>query len=93
MPTSKLLVWTGRIVSALAVLFLIMDGAIKVANIQPVVDASLQLGLPVDLAPRLGILLLVCVALYLVPRTSLLGAVLLTRYLGGAIAIHARAAS
>jgi hypothetical protein len=84
------MLWAGRILSALAVLFLIMDGAIKVVNIQPVVDASLLLGLPVDLAPWLGALLLACVAIYLLPRTSVLGALLLTGYLGGAVAIQAR---
>jgi hypothetical protein len=82
--------WVGRIISALPVLFLIFDGAIKVANIQPVVDASVLLGLPVELAPSIGSLLLACVAVYLVPRTSVLGAILLTGYLGGAISIQMR---
>ncbi len=89
-PSVKPMLWTGRIVSALPVSFLALDGAIKLANIQPVVDASQLLGLPVDLAPTFGILLLACVAIYLIPRTSALGAILLTGYLGGAIAIQAR---
>jgi hypothetical protein len=71
-------------------LFLIFDGSIKLANIQPVVDSSILLGLPVDLAPTLGILLLASLVIYLIPRTAVLGAVLLTGYLGGAIAIQAR---
>ncbi len=87
---SKAQVWTGRVLSAIAVLFLIFDGAIKVVNLQPVVDASVQLGLPIDLAPRIGGLLLVCLVIYLIPRTAVIGAVLLTGFLGGAIAIQAR---
>lgn len=82
--------WVGRVISALAVLFLTFDGVIKVLNIQPVVDSSVLLGLPVELAPRLGILLLACVAFYVIPHSAVLGAVLLTGYLGGAIAIQAR---
>jgi len=82
--------WTGRIISGLAVLFLLFDGVIKLINIQPVVDSSIQLGLPVDLAPRVGILLLVCLAVYLIPQTAVLGAILLTGYLGGAVATRAR---
>jgi hypothetical protein len=88
--TSKVTRWIGRIISALAVLFLIFDGTIKVLNLSFVVDASQLLGLPVELAPTLGILLLACLAVYLFPRTSALGAILLTGYLGGAIAIQAR---
>jgi hypothetical protein len=88
--TSKAQVWAGRVLSGLAVLFLIMDGAIKVVNIQPVVDASVLLGLPIDLAPRIGALLLACIIVYLIPRTAVVGAVLLTGFLGGAIAIQAR---
>jgi hypothetical protein len=84
------MLWTGRILSALAVLFLTFDATIKLFNIQPVVDASRLLGLPVDLAPALGVILLACLAIYLLPRTAALGAVLLTGYLGGAIAIQAR---
>ncbi len=82
--------WIGRVLSALPVLFLIMDGAMKVFNIQPVIDASQQLGLPVDLAPTIGGLLLVCVLVYLIPRTAVLGAILLTGFLGGALSIQAR---
>jgi hypothetical protein len=88
--TAKPMLWAGRVVSALPVLFLIFDGVIKLMNIQPVVDASMQLGLPLELAPKLGVLLLACLVVYLIPRTSALGAVLLTGYLGGAIAIQAR---
>lgn len=88
--TSKAMRWIGRVVTAVPVLFLLLDGAIKLPNIQPVVDASIELGLPLELAPWLGAILLTCLAIYLVPRTAVLGAILLTGYLGGAIAIHAR---
>jgi hypothetical protein len=88
--TSKFQTWSGRIVSALAVLFLLMDGAMKVVNIQPVVDASVQLGMPIDLAPKLGALLIALVVVYLIPRTAMLGALLLTGFLGGAVAMQVR---
>ena len=87
---SKTTLWVGRIMSALPILFLIFDAVIKVINIQPVIDASVQLGLPVGLAPSIGILLLVCLVVYLIPQTAVLGAILLTGYLGGAIAIQLR---
>jgi hypothetical protein len=80
----------GVIVSALPVLFLLFDTVIKLVMIQPVVDSFTQLGWPVHLAFGLGLLELVCLALYVTPRTSLLGAILLTGYLGGAIGTHAR---
>src|SRR5262245_45645797 len=92
-PSSNATLWIGRILSGLAVLFLVFDGVIKVMNIQPVVDGSILLGLPVDLAPSIGILLLACLAVYLIPRTSALGAILLTGYLGGAIALQVRIAA
>ncbi len=83
----------GTVLSALPVLFLLFDSAIKLVVVQPVVDSFAQLGWPVHLAPVLGALELVCIALYLVPRTSILGAILLTGYLGGAIATHMRVES
>ncbi len=89
-PTSKR-VLAGRIISAVPILFMIFDGAIKIPKIQPVIDASAQLGLPIELAPGIGILALVCTAIYAFPRTSVLGAVLLTGYLGGAVATQLRA--
>ena len=82
--------WLGRILGGLPVAFLLFDVAIKLVHIQAVADASEQLGLPDSLSRPLAVILLACIALYLVPRTAVLGAVLLTGYLGGAIAIHAR---
>jgi DoxX-like family len=82
--------WAGRILGAVAVLFLIFDGAIKLTGMAPVVEAFARLGYPASLAPVIGILQLGCVALYLVPRTSVLGALLLTAFLGGATASQVR---
>lgn len=84
--------WTGRVLSGLAVAFLTVDSVAKLAEIQPVIDGTLQLGYPRDIVFTLGAILLSCVILYLIPRTSVLGALLLTGYLGGAVATHARLA-
>jgi hypothetical protein len=80
----------GRALSALPVMFLVFDGVIKVLRIQPVIDSFVQLGYDPDISVALGLLELTCVAVYLVPRTALSGAILLTGYLGGAIATHLR---
>ena len=82
--------WTGRILSTLAVLFLIFDTVIKLMQIQPVKESFVRLGYPTSIAVAIGALELACLALYLIPRTSVLGAVLLTGYLGGAVATHVR---
>jgi hypothetical protein len=82
--------WAGRILSGLAVLFLTWDGVIKVMTLAPVVEGFARLGYPVTVAVGIGILELVCLATYVIPRTSVLGAVLLTGFLGGAIATHVR---
>jgi hypothetical protein len=92
-PVSTARTWTGRIISALAVLFLLFDGAIKVFQLAPAVEASAQLGYSAPVTLGLGILTLACLAVYLLPRTAPLGAVLLTGYLGGAIATHVRLGS
>jgi hypothetical protein len=80
----------GRVLSALAILFLAFDTVIKFTGSAPVVDSMTQLGWPVSAAVGIAILELVCLVLYVVPRTSILGVVLLTGYLGGAIATHVR---
>lgn len=87
MNTKKL---SGRILTAIPVLFLAFDGAIKLSHIQAVAEGSQRLGLPAAYVPAIGIVLLCCVALYAIPRTAPLGAVLLTGYLGGAIFAHVR---
>jgi hypothetical protein len=89
-PASKKMLWTGRIISAVVVLFLLFDSVIKFIKPTPVVEASAHLGLPDSLAFVLGIILLACTAIYAIPRTSILGAILLTGYLGGAVATHLR---
>ena len=90
---SAALAWTGRTLSGLVILFLLMDAGMKLVPIQPVIDTMQALGFDstVGLARGLGVLLLVCTALYALPKTTLLGALLLTGYLGGAIAIQLRA--
>ncbi|MCU1310132.1 MAG: rane protein [Candidatus Angelobacter sp.] len=89
-PVSKKMIWVGRVLSAIAILFLLFDSVIKLMKIAPVLAAFVKLGYPADVVRGIGILLLVCVALYAIPRTSILGAILLTGYLGGAVATHVR---
>ncbi|MEZ4747724.1 MAG: DoxX family protein [Calditrichia bacterium] len=76
--------------SAIPVLFLIMDSIPKILVLEPVVEATTQLGYPESVIPGIGILLLICTILYTVPHTAFLGAILLTGYLGGAVATHVR---
>jgi DoxX-like family len=82
--------WAGRIVSAVAVLFLTMDGVTHLIKPAPVAEAFNRLGFPLSLSVELGIIELACVVVYVIPRTSILGAILLTGYLGGAVATHLR---
>ena len=89
--SSKAALWLGRIISVLPALFLIFDGVVKITRIQPVIDSSAQLGLPISTIPAIGLLLIACTVLYLIPHTAVLGAVLLTGYLGGAVSTHVRA--
>jgi len=92
-PVSNKAFWAGRIMSGLVVLFLIFDGVVKVLNLAPAVEGTTQLGYPESLVPGIGILELICVAVYVIPRTAMLGAILLTGYLGGAVATQVRAGS
>lgn len=92
-PISPTALWTGRILSGLVVLFLLFDGAIKLIPLDIVIETSRQLGIPTDLAVTLGVLTLAGTLLYAYPKTSVLGAILLTGYLGGAIYVHVRAGS
>jgi hypothetical protein len=87
---SKKMVWAGRIISALPVLFLLMDGVMKLVKPAPVVEATVKLGYPESTIFGMGIVLLACTVLYVIPATSVLGAILLTGYLGGAVATHVR---
>jgi hypothetical protein len=92
-PAAKTTIWAGRIISALAILFLAFDCVLKVLNLAPAVEATTQLGYPAGVVVGIGLLQLACLAVYVIPRTSVLGAVLLTGYLGGAVATHVRAES
>jgi hypothetical protein len=88
--TSKGALWTGRVLSGLFILFMAFDSAIKLADMQVVRDAMKQLEYPVQYDVLIGAIELVCLALYVIPRTAVLGAVLLTGVMGGAIATHLR---
>ncbi len=92
-PSSQ--IWAGRVISGLVILFMVFDSVIKLVPIAPVTETLAELGYPpsASLARGLGVLALVCTLLYAVPRTSVLGAILLTGYLGGAIASHLRVGS
>jgi len=92
-PISKRGLRAGEILSGIAVLFLLFDSVIKVMVIAPVTESFSQLGYPVSVARGIGLLELICLAVYVVPRTSIIGAILLTGYLGGAVATHVRVGS
>src|SRR2546423_11208161 len=81
-------VWTGRTLTALAVLFLIFDATVKLLQLTPAVDATAQLGFKASVLVPLGIIEALCLAAYLVPQTSVAGAILWTGYLGGAVAVQ-----
>src|ERR1700736_3210503 len=87
---SKKLLWTGRIASGLAALFFLMEGVMKLFKPAVVIEATRQLGYPASAIMCIGVLLLVCTLLYLFPRTSILGSILLTGYMGGAVASQVR---
>jgi len=89
---SKKALWGGRVISALPALFLLMDSVMKLVKPAVVVDATVKLGYSETVIVPLGIVLLVSTLLYLIPNTSVLGAILLTGYLGGAVATHLRVA-
>jgi hypothetical protein len=82
--------WAGYIVSALPALFLVLDAVGKLIKPAPVIEGTLELGYKESVIMPLGIVLLGSTVLYLIPRTSVLGAILLTGYLGGAVATHVR---
>lgn len=83
-------VWAGRIVSWLPAVFLLLDGVGKLFKPAPVIEGTVKLGYSESVIIPLGIVLIVCTVLYLIPATAVLGAILLTGYLGGAIATHVR---
>ena len=81
---------TGWVVSGLVGAFMLLDGVMKLVKPAPVAEAFQRTGWPVDLSVTLGVILLCCTALYLIPKTAVLGAILLTGYLGGAVATNLR---
>jgi hypothetical protein len=91
-PTGTAALWTGRVLSGLVILFLLLDGAMKMIPLSIVTETMGQLGYASseNLARTLGVLTLGCTILYAIPATSILGAILLTGYLGGAMATHLR---
>lgn len=92
-PLSKTSLWTARIISALVVLFLLFDSAIHLTKPTPVVDAFARLGYPLSASVGIGIVELLCLIAYVIPRLAVLGAILLTAIIGGAIATQVRAGS
>jgi hypothetical protein len=84
------MLWAGRILSALPVLMLIMSGVMKLTKVAPVLEGFTKFGYPESVIVPLGIVELVSALLYVIPQTSVLGAILLTGYLGGATATHVR---
>jgi hypothetical protein len=88
---SKAIFWTGTIIRILCILFLLFDAGSKIARAKAALEGSGQLGWPEPAVQGLGILLVVCTILYILPRTAVLGAILLSAYLGGATAIMFRA--
>jgi hypothetical protein len=88
--TSKGQLWTGRILSGLSVAFMLFDATIHILRPPPVVAGFTALGFPLSVAVPIGVIELVCIILYVIPRTSVLGAIFLTGYLGGAIAAQVR---
>jgi DoxX-like family len=89
-PVSRKRLWAGHLLSAAVILFLLFDATIKLMVIPPVVEAFTRLGFPVDLARGIGTLELVCLIAYVIPRTAIPGAILLTGFLGGAVVTHVR---
>jgi len=90
---AKFKIWIGRTLSGLAIAFLLFDGVIKffMDKLPPeALEAGAALQWPVELMPQVGTILLICIVIHMIPRTSVVGAVLLTGYLGGAVASHMR---
>ena len=87
---SKSALWTGRVLTGILSALLLLDIAMKLLRVPEAVEGTIKLGYPAAVLVTLGVVQLVCLALYLIPRTALLGAILWTGYLGGAVATHVR---
>ena len=92
-PVPKKRLWSARVITGVAALFLLFDSIIKVIKLAPAVQGTTQLGYPANVVVGIGIVELVCLVVYVIPSTSVLGAILLTGYLGGAVATHVRVGS
>ena len=90
---SKKMLWTGRVVSGVISLLLLLDAVMKIMKVPQVMEGTVKVGYPASAVLPIGIILLVCLICYVIPRTSVLGAILLTGYLGGAVATNVRISS
>ena len=87
---SKKMLWTGRIVSWVITALLLLDAVMKLLQVPQVMEGTVKVGYPAGTVRPIGIILLLCLICYVIPRTSVLGAILLTGYLGGAVATNVR---
>ena len=83
-------IWAGRVLTGLSAAFLLLDGGMKLVKARVSVEGTVQLGYPESAVAPIGAVLILCTLIYLVPRTAALGAILLTGYLGGAVATNLR---
>jgi hypothetical protein len=90
---SRKMIWAGRILTVLTALFMLLDGVMKIVKPPQVLEANARLAYPLSALSGIGIALIACTLIYLIPRTSIPGAILLTGYLGGAAASNVRAGS
>jgi hypothetical protein len=86
----KWMTWTGRVLSAIPVLMLVMSAGMKLSHAKPIVEGFGKFGFPMSLLVPVGVLELLCVIIYVIPQTAVLGAVLIAAYLGGATVTHLR---
>lgn len=86
----KAALWSGRVITGIVVLFFVLDAAMKLLQLAAVREAMAPLGYPAELGLVIGIIEAICLALYVVPQTAVLGAILLTGLLGGSVAAHLR---
>ncbi len=84
------MIWTGRVLSLLISLLLLMDAAMKIMKAQAAMEGTVRLGYPAEVIPGVGVTLLVATVLYMLPPTSVFGAILITGYMGGAVATNLR---
>jgi hypothetical protein len=89
-PVSKKMIWTGRVISAIPVLLMLFSGVAKIAKLAPVVHGFVHFGYPESVIVTLGVVEILCCVVYVIPRTAVLGAILLVGYLGGATATNVR---